>query len=246
MKTDLTIQTSSTSPPIPLARRVLDGLASFENAMEARGVGGYLLPAERAPTEAQRAFLARRAVELDAALAPAPAKILEAELLALFTVCAFRNADEGDAKAVSAIYRADLADLPGFALAAACGHFRRMSKWVPTIAELRARAALSCDPFRQERARIAKVLDAHVLPPADDGVTDRKAFAERMRRELSEAVAATQVEEKRRPLTPRSHLPPPVEEPKPIDFASPCHLSDEALRLAGVKPVTVSSERVET
>ena len=203
--------------------------------MEGRRVGGYLLPAERAPTEAQRAFLAKRGAELDAALAPAPEKLLEAELLALFTVCAFRNADDGDAKAVSAIYRADLADVPGFALVGACGYFRRTSKWVPTIAELRAKAASLSSPFATERARIAAVLDAHVLPPSDDGLADRKAFAERMRREFAESVAAKKVEEVRRQPTPRSHLLPPVEEPEPIDFASPCHLSDEALRLAGVR-----------
>lgn len=138
------------------------------SAVEPAGLG-WLIPAERAPTGEQRQWLAERSIMISGALRPAPELEIEAELAALFATMGRRAGDEDDAKTIIAIYLADLAGIPGFALKQACADFRQGragdGKWVPTQAQIRSRANEYLVGPRKEIGDIERVLTAKVVPP---------------------------------------------------------------------------------
>lgn len=138
------------------------------SAVEPAGLG-WLIPADRAPTAEQRQWLSERSAMINAALRPAPEIEIEAELAALFATMGRRSGDEDDAKTIIAIYLADLAGIPGVALKQACADFRQGragdGKWVPTQAQIRARANEHLVAPRKELGDIERVLTAKTVPP---------------------------------------------------------------------------------
>lgn len=137
------------------------------SAIEPAGLG-WLIPAERAPTAEQRQWLAERSIMISGTLRPAPEIEIEAELAALFATMGRRSGDEDDARTIIAIYLADLAGIPGFALKQACADFRQGragdGKWVPTQAQIRTRANEYLVGPRKEIGDIERVLTAKVVP----------------------------------------------------------------------------------
>ncbi len=146
------------------------------SAVEPAGLG-WLIPAERAPTGEQRQWLSERSIMISGALRPAPDIEIEAELAALFATMGRRSGDEDDAKTIIAIYLADLAGIPGFALKQACADFRQGragdGKWVPTQAQIRTRANEYLVGPRKEIGDIERVLTAKVVPPINRDARDK-------------------------------------------------------------------------
>jgi hypothetical protein len=152
-------------------------LAGFASAIDAENG----IASERAPNETQRAWMERRALELEAALRPCPERELSAELSALFAVVAMAGGDDRDAAVLAAIYKLDMAEFPFFAVRSACVWWRRNEKWAPKIFELRAKADSFRRPFAEELAKIRRVLTARIGPPPETDADARKAVVERLR-----------------------------------------------------------------
>lgn len=164
----LTTPRSSTVPSLPVKAQL--AVASMLSAIEPAGLG-WVIPSERAPSGEQRQWLAERSVMITGAMQPLPEVDLRMEITALFATMGRRSGDDEDAKAIVAIYLADLAGIPGFALRQACADFRQGragdGKWVPTQAQIRTRANEILVGPRKELGDIERVLTAKVTPPVN-------------------------------------------------------------------------------
>jgi hypothetical protein len=114
------------------------------------------------------------------------------EVVGLLSVMALRNASEAEASALMAVYAADLAELPPFALAEACRAYRRGTlgdgKWAPTPGEIYQAALKFMEAPVKERREITSILLAKVEEPQI--TTERKAELVAEMRRVMEAMRA--------------------------------------------------------
>lgn len=182
---NLTIRQTEAQAPAPLPSKVDVTLTGMANAITTVGLRSTI-PADRSPTLEQRGYLADRATMLDVWLSSAGPDLAEIEIAAIFDCMSMRSGDETDLRMKLKIYVADLADLPRFALSAACRDFRvgiiGDGKWVPTQGEIRRRAMFHADPSIAERGRIRRVLDAQIEHPVQSTAERRQAVADAIRR----------------------------------------------------------------
>lgn len=152
--------------------------------------GTGLLPVDRSLSPILRERLASRADDVFRWLAPcgpdrlgepSPARIMAAALLAVLPVQGGKGSVE-DAEKVQGLYVRALADLPRFALRAACATALTRGlggnrKFAPSPAELRAEAEREAHPLRDEAARLRRVLTARIEPPRPSDEVRRASAA---------------------------------------------------------------------
>lgn len=185
-------------------------LSSMLNAVEPSGLG-TVIPASRAPTGEQRAWLDRRRAAIDDWLAPCSEEEVLREIGLLFASMAFRpDQSEVEARLRLAAYTQAFATTPetrgppGWALSRACEDYRlgRVGDgvFIPRPGELRLLAVSHTRPWSRESANIGRVLDSRIEcePDADDAAT-RAAAIRRWNEEIKPGVmAAARADDARR------------------------------------------------
>jgi hypothetical protein len=145
-------------------------LPSLKAGLSPEGEGRFSISLHTAEArDAMRGEMVARVEEIGSAMQPIGERGAMREVVGLLSVMALRNASETEASALMAVYAADLAELPPFALAEACRAYRRGTlgdgKWAPTPGEI-YQAALSfmAGPIK-ERNEIRSILLAKVEQP---------------------------------------------------------------------------------
>ena len=154
--------------PVPIAPDLDRALASISSAID---WGTGRLPADRALPPALRERLAIRADVLAGWLAgagPSEVRVRVAALLAVLPVQGSKG-DAADADRIQGLYARALANLPLFAIKAACATALTRGvggkKFAPSPAELRAEAEREARAWRTEAAKIRRVLEARLEVP---------------------------------------------------------------------------------
>lgn len=120
-----------------------------------------------APGPVEREAFSRRRGELLDCLRAAGEEAIRPHIASVFASLRHASEDARDRAALQRIFAADLADVPLFAIDAACRDFRQGrtgdGHWVPTQAEIRRRAEEYAAGWRDEVADLRQVLDAKVI-----------------------------------------------------------------------------------
>lgn len=205
--------------------------------MEVNWRGEHSLTRQNGPSDDERASLKGRALELEHSLGSAGGEAVRPHVAAL--MLSLRQAGESaeDRAILQDLYAIDLADLPLFAIEAACSDFRKGAagdgKWLPTQAQVREVAMRYVKPWADELRQVNAVLSAEIVP--DDDVADeaRARVADRAKRlvkdlaELADPFKAKQ----RRPMSEMTMADAQAK----LDAADPSKpvppLSDEAMAI---------------
>lgn len=138
-------------------------------------------PAERAAMEARRHAIARRLDPCGLKVATAQAGLLAAMLKSP------QDSDPERAVFAAKTGIAMLAEVPAFALVAACDDFVRAGGWMPTYGEIQTAAIAKLTALRAEDYRLKRVLEARVAPIPDKGDLKRAVVAQAAIDKLSAA-----------------------------------------------------------
>jgi hypothetical protein len=133
-----------------------------------------------------------RGRDLSQWLAPSGEDAIRPHVASLVLSLKHRSEDEETSEAKQRIFAADLADLPLFAVEAACADFRQGRAgdgvFMPTQAEVRKVALRRVQKLRDELADVRSILAAEVVEPVRSEKS-RKEIADECRRMVSEAAA---------------------------------------------------------
>lgn len=190
-------------PLVPLLGRAIDIAC---NGLDEDG----RLPSTHAPTREQMVALTARSGELNRALAPAEQK--EVARMVAYLLAGFRSSgatDEKDARDTVNVYIAALNDLPLWAIRRACelsvkGEAgARDLRFAPSPPELRRAAKGEVEVYERERERLAKVLRAVEIGPAEPTAEDearRVRLGEKLRKLADELGDGMRAPEPKTPL----------------------------------------------
>ena len=144
----------------PLPKSADVEIGSILNVLDPDGT----IPATHAMKPAMRAALQARINELTALMQGSQEDEIIDDLLAMFMNLRRPKGDENDATLRVRNYCGILADVPPFAVKKAIGNYlfgnAGDGAFAPTAPELRKEALRYVEPFRIEKARITKALDA--------------------------------------------------------------------------------------
>ena len=147
----------------------------------------FELPASRAPTVAERGALTARADRLREALLPAGPDEAARMVAALFATIPVGRAEAETTAAQIRLYAATLAELPIWAIAAACrGHVDSGSEFRPAAGALLKRGRAAAMAARGEAIRIEHVLGARIV--AEIGEEERARNLGRFRTMMAAAL----------------------------------------------------------
>lgn len=206
------------------------------------------LPADRAPSAEIRHALQARAVALADCLRPAGVARAQQEVAALIGLRPIRG-DATDLRAVLAIYGADLADLPLFALSAACADFRQGragdGEWAPTQAQIRVQALKHLQPIAKERREIEAVLTARIqgAVASPERRAQVNAHVAETRRQLGAFSAQAEAEDRATKAARHKYWGPEPAPAAPIDHSTPVKLSADCRSTLGLSPLPIEDAR---
>lgn len=202
------------------------------------------IPADRAPSAEIRHALQARAVVLADCLRPAGVARAQQEVAALIGLRPIRG-DATDMRAVLAIYGADLADLPLFALSAACADFRQGragdGEWAPTQAQIRAQALKHLQPIAKERREIETVLAARIqgVAATPERRAQVNAHLAETKRQLDAFSAQAEAEDRAKRAARHKYWGAEPAPAAPIDHSTPVKLSADCRAVTGLAPLPI-------
>lgn len=229
----LTTHNSAARPPEPLRQALELALARAANALD----GGGPLPADILARDERSALMARR-VTVNAALAPASLGKIASTLATLGNMARRGQPSREMETALAKQDIADLADLPEWALSAACKAYRLAEigtgEWRPTAGQLRTEAVKRMDWLVRERAKLARVLDAKVIEeaPAQATPDQRKRISEGLRALAAKMALGVALLCALRPSTASAHDFWSNGEPVPAWVKSSCCGTSDAHHIA--------------
>ena len=153
--------------PAPLSHALDTAVTVATNKLDQEGLG-FSIAAEDAPSPEAREALERRVHRLSGAMQPIGERGAAAQVMTLKLTLETKARSDAEAEGLLDLYVKNLADLPTFAVIAACQDYQQLragdGKWMPKVPELRARAMVHVGPVQAERIKIERVLNARVRP----------------------------------------------------------------------------------
>lgn len=194
-----------------------------------------------APGPVELEAFARRRNELVGWLRPAGEEAIRAHISSLFASLRHRLDTAADESAMQRIFAADLADMPLFAIEAACRDFRQGKAgdghWLPTQAEIRRAANEYARKWQDEYGELRQVIEAKVVPNLEFIAPERRARNAKWARGVAAEIAANASLGRAPRAKPLSDITPDEAESNLTRLVSeypgrPVALSEEALGAA--------------
>lgn len=183
--------------PTKLAESTVAGVQRLKQQLQPEGEGNYSISKASTLTVELRAGLERRVSWIDAWHRPCGEDQVRPWIELMLGTLRMKLEDDEDADLRKRAYCLAMADLPIYAVQAACTMALRgkigdgTGKWAPQPGELHVAAEQQMQALLREQADISRVLKAVVRQEPVLTEEDRKAVVARIRKEMGMPVAGT-------------------------------------------------------